>query len=176
MFKPGDLVFVEGNYFFISDIIKFLSKKRSEDITFATHIMGFVSETEIVESDIVSRKFTFDKNTYPYKFEVYRYEHLGEKDLEIIVNKALSYVNKKYGYFKILTSFLDMCLEKIFNKKIFLFRKLNNNDNYPICSWIWADAYRDVGITFDVELEMADPDSMHDYVKNNLDWTLIYKN
>jgi hypothetical protein len=83
---------------------------------------------------------------------------------EIIAKKALSYVGKKYGYAKLLTHTLDWCLGGVY-----LFRRMNHADNYPICSWITEHAYNEIGWDFGVPLGGTNPDDIWDWCSTHIE-------
>ena len=68
-------------------------------------------------------------------------------------------VGKKYGTLKLCAHLLDwMCLGAYF------FRRLVPGGEYPICSWLVADAYSAAGKHFDCDPGAATPDDIWDFV------------
>jgi hypothetical protein len=49
----------------------------------------------------------------------------------------------------------------------YFFRRLTNNGNYPICSWLVAHSYSKAGKYFGCEPGAAEPDDIWDFVKSN---------
>ena len=55
-------------------------------------------------------------------------------------------------------------------------RGILNIDKYPICSWVWAEAYDKVlGLRFGLPPNEASPDDMQNYVKASPEWEMIYE-
>ena len=95
---------------------------------------------------------------------VFRPINLTDDEKAKIVAKAESYVGRKYGWPKIVTHLMDWCLNGAY-----VFRRLTNKDDYPICSWVVAYAYLAAGKDFDVEAGAANPDDIWDFVRTNPD-------
>ena len=75
-----------------------------------------------------------------------------------IVEKAEAYVGRRYGWPAIVAHFLDWLFQGAY-----FFRRIIGGDKYPICSWVVAHAYKEVGLHFGVEARAASPDDIWDF-------------
>lgn len=107
------------------------------------------------------RRYYEDANTH---VAIFRPKNVGIGDRLLIADKALQYVGRKYGYFKIVAHFLDFLLGGRY-----FFRRITRMEKYPICSWVVADAYAAVGLDFGVPVGMAQPDDIWDFCVTNPD-------
>ena len=90
--------------------------------------------------------------------------NLTEEQIATIVDYANAQVGKPYGVLKIATHLLDWCL-----LGIYLFRRLTQSPNYPICSHLVANAFARVGKHFGVPPGAATPDDIWDFVTQKTD-------
>ena len=168
--EPGDIFLTQGNSF-ISKAIRFFSKSGGESRTEVNHV-GLVvvggrphSATIVEASSTVLRHsmegYWNSKNT---KVAVFRPKNITPATRDHIVQRANSYVGRKYGYLKIVAHFLDWILGGRY-----FFRRFAFMDKYPICSWVVAQAYADAGYTFGVDAGAASPDDIWDFVLTNID-------
>jgi hypothetical protein len=49
----------------------------------------------------------------------------------------------------------------------YIFRRLTQNGDYPICSWLVAHAFAKAGKTFGVQPGAANPDDIWDFIVDN---------
>lgn len=169
-----DLVFYNNNSI-LSRIIKLCERSTGEPPTYASHVGGFISSFEILNIEL-STSIDIVYNISQLKHvKIYRNHSLTKYDKMQIIHKILSYSHRKYGYLKILTHFLDWVSGRLLFRDVFLFRKLNNDDNYPICSWAWAFAFNTVNnYEFGNSPRYVNPDDMLDFVSSSDEWELIY--
>lgn len=78
----------------------------------------------------------------------------------ILINQALRYKGRKYGWFKLIPHFLDFCLNGAY-----VFRRLCLIDRYPICSWLVGHCYSHISFTFGKPLNALQPDDIDDFCK-----------
>ena len=78
--------------------------------------------------------------------------------MDRVAAKAGGYVGRSYGWLKIVAHGLDRLIGGRY-----LFRRLAMVDNYPICSWVVAYAFDDIGKDFGLPPNTADPDHIWDY-------------
>lgn len=95
---------------------------------------------------------------------VFRPLNMTDADLAKVVAKAETYVGRRYGYLKLLAHWGDWVLQGAY-----VFRRLANQDRYPICSWVVAYAFAEAGRHFGVEPGAATPDDIWDFVTGNPD-------
>lgn len=174
MFLPGDLIFVRGTGF-VQRGIRWASRGPGEEPTYAHHVAGFVTADEVVEakSSVVRRSLPDCVGSQAY--QVWRCLALTEQQREAIANYATGYVGHKYGYWKIAAHLGDALLSRLCGRNVYLTRRWASMDDYPICSWVWAYAYNAVGLSFGIEPGAAQPDDMHDWVRNSPDWTMVHE-
>jgi len=105
---------------------------------------------------------------------VYRATNLTAEQVKNIVTEAEKHVGKKYGTCMIVAHFIDWLLGRMIGwlfgwqfSDIYLFRRLIPGNKYPICSWVVADAFAEMGKDFGVEVGMATPDDIWDFVVKN---------
>jgi len=70
----------------------------------------------------------------------------------------------KYDTLKLAAHLLDWLL-----LGVYLFRRLADNGDYPICSWLVAHAFGEAGKNFGVERGAAEPDDIWDFVTAKTD-------
>lgn len=176
MFEPCDLVFVSGNSW-LSKLIKFFTRHGGEPPTKITHIAGFDTPSTIIEASLKVKKTDVKKWDKKHKYyEVWRNLNISYEEKTKIVKYVRDYENNFYGWQKLFFHMLDGILGKIFNKEIFLFRKLLFIEKYPICSWLWAYGYKDgYDYEFGNKPNVVSPDDMYDFVIKNDDWIKIFK-
>lgn len=175
--QTADLIFYKRRSL-LGRLILYFTRSPGEEKSYASHVAGLVTPTTLLESVLTTIKRPFDI-TKESRLEIYRYKGpvpVDDFDYQVAA-KANEYHGTTYGFGKVITHFLDALLVKLFKKEIYFFRRINNLDRYPICSWVWAYAYHRVlnGYEFGVEPKYATPDDMHDYVKNSVEWELVYK-
>ncbi len=133
--------------------------------------MGIVVEAGKVKDAVVVEALSkvrehklWDQYRSPKKnhVSVYRSKNVSPEETEIIVATAKRQINKTYGYGKIVAHFLDWCFSGIY-----FFRWFARNGKYPICSWLVAHAYYEVGYDFGVPAEAANPDDIWDFVNDH---------
>lgn len=174
--QPGDIFLTRGDSF-ISKAIRFFSRSGGESRTVANHTGLVVYPGSIYNADIVEalttvkrRRFSVYSKAKTTDVWVFRPVSLTDKELLVISERARGYVGKKYGYLKIAAHFVDWCLGGRY-----VARRFVSMDNYPICSWVVAQAYSDAGYTFGVAAGAASPDDIWDYVTTHPDkYKMVY--
>lgn len=166
---PGDVFLTYGAGFF-SKLIRFFTRTIGESRTQVNHTGIVVTEGDledclIVETLLRVRKHKLWKRYGPFshdKVAVYRPINLTPAETDTIVAKALEQVGKKYGIFTAIGHLLDWLL-----LGAYVFRKITQNRDYPICSWLVAYAFAKAGKTFDVQPGAAQPDDIWDFIQKN---------
>ena len=163
--EPCDVFLTKGTSF-VSRAIRFFTRRFGESRTQANHVGLIVAEGSVhtaiaVEALALVRRHPLrryaDKKTT--EVAVFRPINLTEIEKSVIVAKANGYVGRKYGVLKIVTHALDWALQGAS-----VFRRLTHEDNYPICSWVVAHAFKAAGKDFGVEPGAASPDDIWDFV------------
>jgi hypothetical protein len=167
--RPGDIFLTRGRRV-ASWFIRFLTRRVGEERTKVNHVglvveRGFLAEAIVVEalmrSGRVKQHRLWEEYGPPCRdaVAVYRPINLSEREISAIVARVQSYVGKRYGCLKIAAHLLDwLCLGA------YLFRRMVPDGDYPICSWVVADAYASVGKHFGVLPGAATPDDIWDFV------------
>lgn len=170
MFQPGDIFVTRGDSF-ISKAIRFFSRSGGESRTMVNHTGLIVTEgtsasAEIVEAltKVKRRKFSAYQRSTSTQVAVFRPINVTDDQIVTIVDRAVGYVGDGYGYLKIVAHLIDWCLGGRY-----VARRVVAMDNYPICSWVVAQAYADAGLNFGVPAGAASPDDIWDFCLANPD-------
>jgi hypothetical protein len=174
--EPCDLIFCESQTP-LGRLIRFFSRGWGQPKAKAQHVLGVTVGQVIwwaivIEalSTVVCRTLSDGYGDGKTLLTIYRPLNLTPEEKEAIAHKAESYLGRPYGYLKILAHFGDYFLGGRY-----FFRRLCRLDNYPICSWVWAEAYAAAGKTFGLPPGEAQPDDMQDFCDANPDkFALIY--
>ena len=171
--QRADIFLTKGSGF-ISKAIRFFSRHIGESRTRVNHVGVVVAAGDIEHCEVVEALSKVKQHTLWVQYgpknkdlvAIYRPLNLTEEEKQIIVDEALEQVDKKYGYLKIVTHLLDWILQGAY-----VFRRLTQDDRYPICSWLVAHAFSKAGKHFGVEPGAAQPDDIWDFVikKKNRD-------
>jgi len=163
---PGDVFLTRGKGLkrrAIRFFTRGLGKKRTK-----VHHVGLVVEGGDLTSAIILEAVSRVKrhrlwSAYgPPKEDsvaIYRATNLSQDEIDMIVERAESHVGKRFGYPMIVAHFLDWLL-----LGAYVFRRIVPGSKYPICSWVVADAFGKAGKYFGVEVDLATPDDIWDYV------------
>lgn len=176
---PADIVCTRG-IGFLARAIQVCQRAPGEDKSIINHV-GLISRagTEFTAWLIESLargtvEHSFDRYVYNQNENsvcVLRNNMLTEDQRTLVVNKARTYVGRKYGYLKILAHAGDY----VIGGKYF-FRKLCRMDNYPICSWAISHPYEVVNYKFlDLDANLAQPDDIWDHSMGRLgvEWSVV---
>jgi hypothetical protein len=169
--KSGDIFLTKGPGL-ISWLIRFCSRSIGEKRTKVNHAgvvatEGTLKTAEIVESVAVARRCLLWEHYGPRSknaVAIYRPLNLTPDQVAVIVATAERQVGKKYGIWKLAAHFLDWLL-----LGVYLFRRLANNGDYPICSWLVAYAFSKARKNFGVPPGAAEPDDIWDFVNKHTD-------
>jgi len=163
--EPAD-IFLSRTRGIGSWLIRFFTRTSGEPESEVSHTGivvegGPLEKSWIVESRGPTRRRLFYRRYRKRKYDVaiFRPLHLTPVKRAIIVRAALDYVGKEYSYFKILLHLLDWMLQGAY-----VFRRLGGINDYPICSWLVADAFAKAGEKFGVEPDAANPDDIWDFI------------
>lgn len=170
LIKKGDIVVFHGTAL-ISRLVRFFSTTSGEHTTRVNHVAVAVTDDDIHKVEIVEALTHVKRhelwNQYmdgSTRVAIFRPRFLTKSQSQAVVQKATAYVGDSYGYTKIAMHFLDWCIGGKF-----FFRKLTENDKYPICSWVVASAYSKIGESFDCDVAQAEPDDIWDYCLSRSD-------
>lgn len=186
LFMPGDVINFACQEDMYGKVSRWLMRTRGEGPTYAVHTAQFLDADHYLELDIVGKiRPTGDILVKRHKrdlwerrgFEVWRLNTLTPEQQEALTQKALVYLGARFGWAKFLTHLFDGLLGKLMGKNVFLFRRLNHDQRYPICSWITSFSYdRALHYRFGVPPECADPDAIADWVSGHPgEWECVYR-
>jgi hypothetical protein len=183
LLEPGDIFLTRGCGIF-SWLIRFFTRSIGEKRTKVNHVglvvqRGDVKTAIAVEAlhKVMHHKLWLQYGPPKKDFvAVYRATNLAVEQIKDIVAEAEKQVDKKYGYRMIAAHFMDWLSGRIVGwlfgwqfSDVYLFRLLIPGKKYPICSWVVADAFAEADKDFGVEVGMATPDDIWDFVVNNPD-------
>jgi len=168
---PGDLLFFRGRQW-ISGAIRWATRSRGEDRTWANHVGGVGTggtpdKSSSIEALWKVKEQPFLKAIEGADVQVWRKRDLPKGERYELAVHARSYLGRKYGPLKIVAHLCDAVLSKIFGGNPYVFRRLSKMDNYPVCYWVWSFAYfRSIGYRFGSDPYNTSPDDMHDWCKS----------
>jgi len=162
---PGDIVLTRGPGF-VGKAIRFFTRHFGESRTKVNHTGiivqgGPLREAVIVEASlrVVRHGLFAEYGAKNHEIAVYRPTRLTPLQIQRIVATANGYIGRTYGFGKIALHALDWVLQGAY-----VFRRLGQMDEYPICSWLVAHSYATAGVYFGVDPGAATPDDIWDYV------------
>ena len=175
-FQCGDVVCELGQSWF-GRAIRWFTRGAFEPRTWAAHTGHMVDATNIAEA---LRKFTIRPLDAGRKIKVWRYRPGLAETVEICIRqKALHWLGKAYGWWKLAAHAADGLIEKLTPfPHVYLFRRLIGMADYPYCSWATGWTYEEcVVYRFGVPPNAAAPDDIADWCESHPDeWELIYDN
>jgi hypothetical protein len=166
---PADVVLTASSGWF-GKAIRFMTRRIGEAPSRVNHAGIIVSGGPVESSWIVEALRTVQHRNFwrAYrgrdKVAVYRARNLTPEQQTRIAVHGCEYIGRKYGYLKILGQALDWPLQGAY-----VFRRLFQMDNYPICSWVVAESYAKEGFNFGVPAGAATPDDCWDFCTKRTD-------
>jgi len=158
---PADVFLTRGSSW-LSRAIRFFTRGAGEARTKVNHVGLVVQGGPIDDAVVVEALSTVKQHKLIDKYgggrsqvAVYRPVNLAPAELETVVSTARGYVGRKYGFVKILAHLGDWVLQGAY-----VFRRLAVMDEYPICSWLVAHAFKQAGKSFGVAARAATPDDI----------------
>jgi hypothetical protein len=176
-FQAGDIMLFAGGNEIPSRVSRWVERARGEPPTYAVHAAQFLDANHALEMDGVTKirplAYFLGRRR---GFEVWRRRGLTRRQRAALTREALRYLNARISVPKLFTHLLDGALSKLTRREVFLFRRLNHDQRYPICSWITAFAYdRALRYQFGVPPSCADPDQIEDWVgAHPREWTRVF--
>lgn len=171
LLEPGDIFLTRGCGL-LSKVIRYFTRSIGEKRTKVNHVGLVVQRGEVKTAIVVEALHKVMRHKLGLQYgppkkdlvAVYRATNLTAEQVKDIVTEAEKHVGKKYGICMIVAHFFDWLF-----LGIYFFRRLIPGNKYPICSWVVADAFAEVGKDFGVEVGMATPDDIWDFVVKNTD-------
>ncbi len=184
-FLPGDVILFAGRTDPYGRLSRWLMRTGREGPTYAVHTAQFLDAGRYLELDFVGKIRGTREILRPRQahdlwqrrgFEVWRCRTLTARQRDAVTRQARAYLGARFGMAKFLTHLLDGLLNKLLRREVFVFRRLNHDQRYPICSWITAFSYdRALDYRFGVSPECADPDQIDDWVRAHpAEWERVY--
>ena len=156
----ADIILVRSNTL-IGKLIRFFSQPIGKKPAKVNHVALMRYNGTVIEAlDRVRVTDLSDK--IGQDVAVYRVKSLTPVQREIVSTEAIAHLGQKYGYLKIVAHLLDWCLFGAY-----FFRRIARMPNYPICSWLVADAYKEVQWDFGVPMAAAEPDDIWVHIQNH---------
>jgi len=171
LLELGDIFLTRGCGL-ISKAIRFFTRSIGEKRAKVNHVSLVVQRGDFKTSIVVEALSKIVRNRLWSRYgppkkdcvAVYRATNLTAEQVKDIVAEAEKQVGKKYGYFMIAAHLKDWLF-----LGIYLFRRLIPGNKYPIYSWVVADAFAKAGKDFGIEVGMATPDDIWDFIVKNSD-------
>lgn len=163
---PGDIFLTRGSSLF-SKGIRFCTRSIGEKRSRVNHV-GFIStDSRLRFADCIEALSTIKEHSLWAQYAsggtevaVYRVKKWSAEDRARCIELAREYKGRKYGYPALAAHFLDWLLQGAY-----VFRRLTNSDDYPICSWLVDCVCGKLEVTFDVPAGAANPDDIWDYIQ-----------
>lgn len=176
MLQPGDVFLVRGSGFF-SRMIRLMTQEPGEGPTYVSHAGIIVTDgtpdIAMAVEALNTVKFHPLQDAYgdgKTPVAIYRPSNISSYLLSQIASTAGQFVGDSYGWGKIALHAADYFLGGRY-----VFRRLGQIDNFPICSYLVARAYSSVGFNFGVPPAQATPDDCWDFIQSNPDkWKCIH--
>jgi len=183
LLEPGDIFLTRGCGL-LSKAIRYFTRSIGEKRTKVNHVGLVVKKGDFKAAIVVEalckviRHKLWSQYGPPKKdcVAVYRATNLTVEEVKDIVAEAEKQVGKKYGFPMIAAHFMDWLLGRMIGwlfgwqfSDVYLFRRVIPGNKYPICSWVVADAFAEADKDFGVEIGMATPDDIWDFIQDNPD-------
>jgi hypothetical protein len=172
--KPGDIILTSGTGI-ISMLIRKFSTSRNEEPTLINHVgmvLSYGRNPIILEALTRVRLHHLDKAYLDSdsKITIYRLKGLTDQECNALSDSVFHYANRPYGFFKLIPHLLDaLCGNR------YIFRRMLLIENYPICSWLVAFAYKKVlDFEFGIHYRAAQPDDIYDFVTTSDKFECIF--
>ena len=168
----ADLIFVTNRTGLLSKIISYLTGKTKP--AKAVHVAGITDRNSVIEALATVKETPLLKwKNHHEKYEIWRNENWTDDVRQQICDEMSEFKGEPYGFHKLILIALDLIIAKIWKEK-FIFRRLLFNEDWPICTWVYAYAAHNVNdYKFGVEPEYTDPHTMRMHCKNSQEWKLV---
>lgn len=167
---PGDVMMTRGTKW-VSRAIRRMTQRKGEPPSIVNHVGiivegGTIQRALVVEAVSRVRRVAIGEAYRDGKTRVAiaRPLNLTGKQIAQLCSRAEGYVGRKYGYGKIVAHLGDALL----GGRVY-FRRLVKADERPMCSWLVAQCFAEIGLHFGVDARLANPDDILDFVADNPD-------
>ena len=150
--EAGDLVLVKGRGW-IAGLIRRFSGPSWGMPAVVNHVAVATSSRQVVETG--ARVRVVDPEYYRGSEVAVLRPRVNRVAKAFIAEYARGYVGRGYGWGKLVAHLADWLIGGAY-----VFRRLAGSQRYPICSWVAAWSYEEVGVEFGVPPGDADPDDI----------------
>ena len=169
--NSGDVLVTRGRGF-LATAIRFFTRHIGESRTKVNHVGVIVEGGPLDGAWVVEALWKVVRRRLVHGYGakgsddvgIFRPINLTDEEIRTIVKAANGYVGRRYGVLKLVTHLADWVLQGAY-----VFRRLTNDDRYPICSWLVACSFAKAGKTFGVEPGAASPDDIWDFCTREKD-------
>jgi hypothetical protein len=171
---PADLIFVRSRSL-VGRIIRWAERSPGEAPSWANHVAGIGVNGQVIEALFQVKQHPFKMVLSDCEYEIWRKTgNISDFERERIAHFAGLYLGERYGWWKLGAHLADAILGRVAGREVRLIRRVLCIDSRPICSWVWAHSYyATLRYEFGVAPNVADPDQMHDWVREHEDWENI---
>lgn len=180
----ADLVHCHNSEKSISQMIRYMTRRKGETPTFSNHttgISGIIKMHKHYRYRIIEaingkvRERDLLLNYRNQEVIITRHRRLTDQErLEIVTDCRNRYKGRIYSYSKIGLQTIDKAISKFLPFEFYFFSRFG----FPfsaICSQTWADPYDKAGINFNAPPKAVDPDQILDYILTHLDvWYIVF--
>ncbi len=142
--KPGDLIFIRGTQGIAAPIQKITHSPY-------THIAGLLPDNRVFESQALRRTGPQPLETYRGVSDVYTCPELTASERDAIVRAVMQWIGTRYDY----GLFGSLAVRHIFGDTVPI--PLVASKRRHICTTLWTQAYRAVGIDLCPGIEYPTP-------------------
>ena len=170
LYQTGDFAFTRPkNGGFFSSAIGWVTRRRDESKTLATHTMPFLHENLVIDAQVYGiqtnhfgRKYVAPGN---HEYCVYRMKGLDDRHRAALRNKIGHWEVRGYSLIKIGLQLIDGLISKAKGHDVWFARRLGNfSSRYVICSWCTGAAGSFISAWPSRWAKMSNPDELLDYI------------
>jgi hypothetical protein len=167
-YRPADIVLTRSSGW-AGKLIRFGTQQRGEGRSMVSHA-GLILDGSgtLIEAIFAGVQIHDLERCYQGREDlvsIWRPINISADERQQICDRATTYNGDTYGYGKIVLHTLDGLLGKLGIPPVF--KRLSWLDDFPICSYLVAQAYADIGFEFGVSAKLASPDDIWDFVNCN---------
>jgi hypothetical protein len=167
-YRPADIVLTRS-FGWASKLIRFGTQRRGESKSVVSHA-GLILDGSgtLIEAIFAGVQIHELERCYRGRDDlvsIWRPINISAEERQQICDRATAYNGSTYGYGKIVLHALDGLLGKLGIPPVF--KRMGGLDDFPICSYLVAKSYAEVGLFFGVSAKLASPDDIWDFVNCN---------
>ena len=139
--QPGDILLMHGNTF-VDKVIELVTRSSY------SHVMGVINSNQVVEISPLSTTRYKSLQEYIRRADVFTCDRLSANDRKKIVNYVTAKIGTSYDYNLVIWEASRYLLN---------WKWPYRSKDSSLCSTLWADAYRKVGIDLCPEIRFPVP-------------------